>query len=160
VLLSGFSIGIISKNHLEQCMLNLELLMADPKKSEEGVWAEYATGKFLIARYNSERATQLRSELASKHYEQITSPDKSVAEATANKIEVEVTAKELLLDWENIYFGGEKIDYTPEQGIKFLGNPALKDLLTFVTNFSLNRMNYRDKIEFEVTESVKDLSDS
>lgn len=140
-------------------MLEINSLATDPKASEEGVWATFLGGRFLIARNNNDAAQFLRSKLALQNWDVITAGGEK-AEELALEISAEVLATHVLLDWANISVGGQEVAYTPELGKKYLLDKRFRDLHQFVENFSLNRTNYREKAEQEVAESVKDSAGS
>lgn len=136
-------------------MLDLDTLAVDPSAAEEGTWATFMGGRFLIARHNCDKANQLRSKLTLENWEAITAGDEK-SEEKAKEITARVTAESILLNWEGIAKGGKALKYTPELGYQHLFDPRFRDLAQFIENYSLNRANYREKAEREVVESVKD----
>ena len=138
-------------------MLDLKYLRADKKSSEEGTWAEYFGGKFLIARYNNDKATQLRAKLTLENYDKLISGEET-SECLLNEINAKVMAEAILLDWKDIGEDGKEIAFSPEVAFKFLFDPTLKDFYQFVENYSLNRANYQVKNEVAALESVKHTS--
>ncbi|MCY1301827.1 hypothetical protein D9M70_514600 [compost metagenome] len=137
-------------------MLDIESLAVDPVAAEEGTWASYLGAKFLIARHNSDKATFLRSKLTLERWDEITGEDAEVAGEAARQINAKVMAEAVLLDWEGVTKDGGEITYTPEVGYQYLVDPRFRDLVQYIENFSLNRANYRERVEAEVAESVKD----
>lgn len=136
-------------------MLELESLAVDPSAAEEGTWANFMGGRFLIARHNCDKANQLRSKLTLEKWDEITAGDEK-SEDIARQITTRVLAEAVLLDWEGVAKDGKALKYTPELGYQYLIDPRFRDLNQFIENYSLNRANYREKAEREVTESVKD----
>ena len=136
-------------------MLELDTLAVDPAAAEEGTWANFMGGRFLIARHNCDKANQLRSKLTLENWEKITAGDEA-AEELARQITARVTAETILLGWEGVAKDGKPLKYIPEIGYQYLIDPRFRDLAQFIENYSLNRANYREKAEREVTESVKD----
>lgn len=136
-------------------MLNLTKLAVDPVLASEGTWADYAGGRFLIARFNNPKAQELRSSLALKQMALLQSGTDE-GEAAAQAINVEVLAHTILLAWEGVSEDGKTaVAYTPEVGVKYLADPRFAELKEFIQNFSFNRENYQEKVEAEVTKSVK-----
>lgn len=136
-------------------MLDIDSLAVDPVAAESGVWANFMGARFLIARHNNEAGAFTRSKLALQKWD-ILSAGGPEADKAAAEISSQVTASHVLLDWEGVYSGGKAIKYTPERGLKYLTDPRFRDLQQFIENFSMNRANYREKAEQEVTDSVKD----
>lgn len=136
-------------------MLELNTLAVDPSAAQNGVWADFMGARFLIARHNNEAANFHRSRLVLDNFDAIQAQDDS-AEQLSRKIQVEVMANHVLLGWEGVTIDGSQVDYTPELGIKYLGDPRFSDLFQFVENFSLHRANFRERAEAEAAESVKD----
>lgn len=135
-------------------MLELNTLAVDPTASEEGTWANFLGGRFLIARHNCEKANQLRAKLTLENWDKISAGDEA-AEELAREITARVTAETILLGWEGVTKDGKAVEYTPELGYQYLIDPRFRDLSQFIENYSLNRANYREKAEREVVESVK-----
>lgn len=140
-------------------MLELNSLAVDPKAAEEGVWASFMGGKFLIARGNNDAAQFLRSKLALARWDELSAGDEKAGEIAVD-IAIEVLATHVLLDWKGVTVDGSEVEYTPELGKKYLGDSRFRDLRLFVENFSANRQNYQEKAEEEVAELVKDSADS
>lgn len=136
-------------------MLDIDSLAVDPTAAEEGVWASFMGAKFKIARSNSDRANHLRAKLTLARWDEITGGGEE-AEQIANEVQARVLAESVLLDWEGVTKAGKPIKYTPDLAFEYLNNPRFRDLAQFVENYSLNRGNYRDRVETEVAESVKD----
>lgn len=136
-------------------MLDIESLAVDPTAAEEGTWANFMGARFLIARLNNDKAIQLRSKLALENWDELTAGGEK-AEELSTKIDAQVLAEAVLLDWKGITAGGKEVKYSPKVGMKYLADPRFRDLVQFVQNYAVNRANYREKAEQEVTESVKD----
>lgn len=140
-------------------MLDIDSLAVDPTASEEGTWANFMGAKFLIARSNNSKATQLRAKLALENWDELTAGDEK-AEDLSREIDTKVLAETVLLGWENVTKGGKPVKYKPEIGYQYLIDPRFRDLLEFVQRYSFNRANYQEQAESEITESVKDSADS
>lgn len=140
-------------------MLDIDSLAVDPTASEEGTWANFMGAKFLIARSNNSKATQLRAKLALENWDALTAGDEK-AEELSREIDTKVLAETVLLGWESVTKGGKPVKYKPEIGYQYLIDLRFRDLLEFVQRYSFNRANYQEQAESEITESVKDSADS
>ena len=140
-------------------MLEIKSLSVDPVSAEEGTWANFMGAKFLIARHNSEKASQLRATLTLERWEEITANDEN-AQKLAHQIGTKVLAEAVLLDWKDVGDKGVEIKYTPEVGYSYLIDPRFRDLAQFVENYSMNRANYQERAEAEIADSVKSIAAS
>lgn len=138
-------------------MLDLKFLRADKKASEEGTWAEYFGGKFLIARFNNDNATQLRAKLTIENYDALMKGGEE-AVALNTEINARVMAETILLDWKDVGENGVELSFSKEAAFAYFSDPSLKDFYQFVENYSLNRTNYQTKAEEKVITSVKNTS--
>lgn len=138
-------------------MLDLKFLRADKKASEEGTWAEYFGGKFLIARFNNDNATQLRAKLTIENYDALMKGGEE-AVALNTEINARVMAETILLDWKDVGENGVELPFSKEVAFAYFSDPSLKDFYQFVENYSLNRTNYQTKTEEMVITSVKNTS--
>lgn len=138
-------------------MLNIESLAVDPKLASEGSWTKFAGAEFLIARNSNPKADQLRNQLfLSGDNMSIIQAGGEAMEKLAQEIDIEVMSQAILLDWKDVGDSkGKPIKYSPAVGKKFLGDEKYRDLHKFVENYSLNRANFRDRIEQDVAETVK-----
>lgn len=134
-------------------MLELKSLEVDPTLAEEGVWANFAGGKFLLARAGHAYKSRV-SELVIKDWDLINS-NTPEGEQRALDIYTQAAAEFILLDWKDVGSDGEELRYTSELGAKLLGDPRYNDLREFIDNFTSNRANYRGHVESEVVASVK-----
>ena len=139
-------------------MFVIDSLAVDLDSSENGRWFTYpGGGRFLIARYNNSKAEQMRSALTLANYEELQAGGEK-AEELFDKIEAEVMANTILLDWDEVATSGSNgkpVKYTAELGFAYLHRPDMRDFFNFVRNNSLNRANYSAKAEEEVVEDVK-----
>lgn len=142
-------------------MLNLKTLAIDSEASEDGRWVTYpgTPAKFLIRRFNSEVAEKLRTEMIIENHDELTGEDNEAGQAIGEKIDLEVLVRTILAGWEGV---GDEIDgevvevpYTYETGLKYLGDPAYRDLRRFVERYSMNSANYRAKQVESAAKSVK-----
>lgn len=135
-------------------MLDLKLFRVDPKATEEGTWAKYLGAEFLIAKYNNDAATHLRSVLSIEKYDILSKGNEESLKAQ-EEINARVMAETILLNWKGAGFDGKEVDYTVELGIKLFSDPAMRDFYQFVENYSLNRSNYQAANELAVLNEVK-----
>lgn len=142
-------------------MLNIETLAVDPKLAIEGTWAPFAGGKFLIARYNNPVAEQMRNSLfLTGDNMKVLQAGGEKADALAVEIEMEVMTTAVLLDWDDVAEADKALKYTPEVGKRLLTDERYRELLKFIENYSIQRGNYRERTEAEVSDSVKATADS
>lgn len=138
-------------------MLDLNSLRSDKKASEEGTWATYFGGKFLVARYNNDKATQLRAKLTIENFDVISKQDDE-ALRLSDEINAKVMSEAVLLDWQGVGIDGKEVKFSVEAAYKFLSDPELRDFYQFIENYSLNRSNYQTSNEVNALNSVKSLS--
>jgi hypothetical protein len=136
-------------------MLELTSIAVDPTLSQEGVWADFLGGRFLLARRGHEYNARL-GQLYNENLAVI--KDKDNAEVSTKKV-LEIYqrafADTVLKDWEGITENGKKLEYTPEVGFRILSDPRQAELSTFLEQFSLNHGNYQAAVEAEVANDVK-----
>jgi hypothetical protein len=140
-------------------MLDIDSLATDPKASEEGVWLPFLGAKFLVARHNNDKASQLRSKLALDNWDIVSAGDDKALQFAA-KIDTQVLAEAVLLDWDDLFSGGKKLKYTPALSQRYMEDVRFRDLRQFIENSSFNRAHYREVAEAEVADSVKSSADS
>lgn len=147
-------------------MLDLNTLAIDVEAAENGKWFPYPGGaEFLLGRFNSEAADQLRTKLTLENWEKLNPKDgDEAAIATANEvaagIDLQVLCEVILKDWKGVGENGKALKYTPELGKKYLGDKRFRDLRKFVENTAMRSTNWQEKVEAEVVESVKDIAAS
>ncbi|QBJ04562.1 tail assembly chaperone [Pseudomonas phage Lana] len=134
-------------------MLDLAKIAVDPKLSQEGVWAEFWGGRFLLARRGPAYQARL-GELYLEKKDLIKSDTKEGTEALM-EIYQRSFADTVLLNWEGVSDEGVEIEFSPEAAFKVLSDPRLAELTTFLEQFSLNHSNYREAAEAEVADNVK-----
>lgn len=143
-------------------MFDINSTAIDVEASEEGKWFDYEGGsKFLIARHSNDAAETMRAELTIEHWDALTdkeNPEK--ARELQRELECRVLCQHVLKDWKGVGSGGTLIKYTPEEGMKYLGDKRFKDLRRFVEINALNAGNWRAQAEEKAVESVKDTAAS
>lgn len=135
--------------------LELDSIAVEPTLAQEGVWANFLGGEFLLARRGPEYNARL-GQLYNENLAVI--KDKTNPEVSAKKV-LEIYqrafADTVLKDWRGITKGGKKLKYTPEKGFEILSDPRQAELATFLEQFSLNHANYQAAVEAEVASDVK-----
>lgn len=136
-------------------MLNLESIAIEPDLATKGVWADFAGGRFLLARIGAAYQQRL-VELYNQHRDLIQT---ETAEGNAKAVDIyrQVYAETVLLDWDQIVDNDKNpVKYTPELGMKILQDPRQYELVAFIEQFVSRRSNYQERVEQEVAEDVKD----
>lgn len=118
--------------------MKLSALRIDAERASGGVWFDYMPGvRFLIARWQNPAAEKRREELALAHASQgqeIQLEDDDLKQAAAEHI---------LLGWEGITDDeGNEIPYNKETALKWLRDPELADVWSFVKVKSTQRGAY------------------
>lgn len=135
--------------------LELDSIAVDPSLAQEGVWAKFLGGEFLLAR----RGHEYNARLGHLYNENLAAiKDKTNPEASSRlvlEIYQRAFADTVLKDWKGITQGGVPLEYTPEVGFKILSDPRQAELATFLEQFSLNHSNYQGAVEAEIAEDVK-----
>jgi len=123
-------------------MADINAIKVDLKKEIEGVWVDFILGiRLKIARARNVKYTELLQKLLDPYRKDIRE-NKVKAEDFAN-ILLEVRAKTILLDWENIEEEGKIIPYSVKKAIEYFKNPELKDFYDFVVGVSENADEYK-----------------
>jgi len=123
-------------------MADINAIKVDLKKEIEGVWVDFILGiRLKIARARNVKYTELLQKLLDPYRKDIRE-NKVKAEDFAN-ILLEVRAKTILLDWENIEEEGKTIPYSAKKAIEYFKNPELKDFYDFVVGVSENADEYK-----------------
>ncbi len=91
----------------------------DKEKEEKGVWEDFGDGcRVLIARANNPAFKESFKNATKPYRKQMvrgTFPDEK-----SSKIMIKVMAKTIVLDWENLFEGEDKIEYSIENAIMVL----------------------------------------
>ena len=140
-------------------MLDIDSLAVEPELANGGVWKEFNGAKWLIARYNSEKAAALRSKQVLDNLEVIQAGGEE-AEKLQEVFNLDVLSNCILIGWEGVTSKGEPLEYSPELARKYLADPRFAELRNFVENASVVRSNFQAKAEEEVAEQVKDTAAS
>ena len=134
-------------------MLDLDRIAVDPALSQEGVWAEFFGGRFLIAR----RGQVYNARLGQLYMDNKDEIKKDTPEGVKALMGIyqRAFAETVLLGWEGIGRGGVEIPFTVEAAYDLLSDPRQTELATFLEQFSLNHSNYQKVTEAEVADQVK-----
>lgn len=134
-------------------MLNLfKQFKTDETAEAKGVWRDYGEARFLIARAGNKNYTKLLGDLVEKHRVTLNAKGeagKKLADKKSEEIMVEVTAKTLLLDWENVAGEDDQpMSYSVENAIALLSAEGMKDFRKLIASFSEEEEQYRvEKLE-------------
>lgn len=135
-------------------MFDIDSIRTDPVKAREGVWVDYRGGRLKIASIENEDAENLRLTQVVKNADVIQAGGEE-AEKVANQIDTEVLAYHVLKDWEGMSQGGEPLEYTPELGVKLLGDPQMVRFRKDVERIAQSQRHYRPEAEEAAVTSVK-----
>lgn len=121
-------------------------LKTNSSLEKDGVWFQYEDAKFLIARMggdNIDRLEKANAKHLKKHAAAIRRNDLKIKQQ--KEISKEIFVDCCLLDWDNVYLEGEKLDYTRENAIKlFTDVPYILEVLESEAN---NIDNYKRDLE-------------
>lgn len=133
-------------------MANIEKIKTDSQKEIEGVWVDFALDiKLKIARARNPKYTELVRNLTEPI--RVKMRDDTIEMDELNEILLQVRAKTILLDWQNIEDkDGATISYSPEKVEEFFRDPELRDFYKFIIAVSENADQYRKDL---VKESEK-----
>lgn len=126
--------------------------------STQGVWADWMGAKWLIAKSGTDDhiATQ---ELIFKPYNNLMNTPGGLAPEKRRELMAEVVAKCILVGWdENVLDEQDQpVAYSWQQAQSFLLQSP--ELLKFVSNFSINDVNYRAASVGETGKKSQTISD-
>ena len=127
-------------------MANIEKIKTDLNKENEGVWVDFAEGiRLKIARARNPKYQELLRSLLEPKRKDIR--DDNVKIEDFNEILLEVRAKTILLDWENIEEDTDlhkgSVPYSSEKAKEYFENPELRDFYQFVVLISENAEQYK-----------------
>ena len=126
-------------------MADINQIMTDVKKENEGVWTEFAIGiELLIARARNpkyqeclrNKTENVRVDLRKEDFD-----EKEFAD-----ILLQVRAETVLLGWKNIEEDGQPVPYSKEKAMEYFRNPGLKDFYKFVVAVSENSDKYMKEL--------------
>lgn len=134
--------------------LCLDNIAIDPTAAESGVWMEYMSGRFLIARKTPVYDTRL-VELYNADYDLVRSGTPEGNQRAA-EITQELFAECILLDWDKIVDrAGNPVPYTKELGLQLIRDPRQYELVSAMERFSNHHKNFQAQVEAEVAADVK-----
>lgn len=135
--------------------LDLDSIAVEPNLAQEGVWADFLGGRFLLARRGHEYNAKL-GQLYNENLALI--KDKANPEVSARKV-LEIYqrafAETVVKNWEGITRGGVPVEFSAEEAFKILSDPRQAELCQYLEQFSLNHSNYQAAVEAEVANDVK-----
>ena len=125
-------------------LVDVRSLMVDLSKESDGVWVEYNGVELLIASSGKQDFLDAREAILEEHIEAIRND-----ELTADKLTdlaMPAVAEHILLDWKNLSEDGKEVEYSPEQALEYLTDPALKDMRNFILQVSSQRARFRQLV--------------
>ena len=112
----------------------------DQNAEENGTWAEYRGGQFLIARNSNIRFQRAINRLQQPHFKKIMKG--KLDPQIARESTCEAMAEGILLDWKDVVDErGKEVKFTKELGKQYL--LADTDFREFVAEFSDDSANFR-----------------
>jgi len=106
----------------------------------EGVWESWQGGRFLIAKSGTARHTRIQEEVFAPYKHKLSMP--SFSDDKRKELYAEVAAKGILVGWADLFDdSGEEIPYSVDAAAQMLLD--IPELLSFVSQFSINHANYR-----------------
>jgi hypothetical protein len=120
----------------------------DPQKELNGAWVDLKSTvnegeqkpRLLIARLGNRLHSKLMTKLYKQHHADLNSPDDDLQSLTDEKLNVEATARTILLGWEGIEYAGKKIAYSFENAVMLLNHADFRNLvLAHARNFEYYR---------------------
>lgn len=135
--------------------LELDSIAVDPTLAQDGVWAEFLGGRFLLAR----RSHEYNAKLGQLYNENLAIiKDKANPEVSTKKV-LEIYqrafAETVIKGWEGITKGGVPLPFSAEAAFMILSDPRQAELAQFLEQFSLNHGNYQAAVEAEIAHDVK-----
>ncbi|AAX84860.1 hypothetical protein [Xanthomonas phage Xp15] len=111
------------------------------EKLEEGVWAEYQGGQFLIA-YAGGVKFQRRMTALRKPFRRQEERGDQIDPAVLRKITCQAISEVILLDWKEVASKGEPVPYSREMAFKALVND--ERFRNFVMEHSMELQNFEE----------------
>lgn len=123
--------------------MKLSSIKQDQEKSENGVWVPFTDGlKILIARAGNAECKKMTARLQKPLEKRIRKG--LVEDSVLSDIAKKVTAKHIILDWENLEDDdGEEIPYSPEKAYELISDPENEIFYNWVLEASVDEMNFR-----------------
>lgn len=124
--------------------------------SADGVWADWQGGRFLIAKSGTAKHVKIQERVFKPYKHQLNLP--SFDSELRKDLMAQVAAEAILVGWdESIVDDNDKpIEYSVERAAQMLLD--IPELTEFVTNFSLNHINYRAETVAETAKKSDELS--
>lgn len=136
--------------------MDLRKFAVDIEKEVEGVWVDIGDRTRLkIARANNPAYNKLFLKL-SQPYSRM-AKNGLMPENKARELFAEVTAKTILLDWENLELDNQNIPYSIEKAQEILQNPEFQPFKKFIDEFSQDEANFRQE---EIAKEMGELPSS
>lgn len=128
--------------------MNLNSFKTDPTL-DEGAWINLGDGRLKIARLGSPKYQSAAAKKLKPHRDAIELS--LMKDAEAQKIEIELLADFVLLDWDNVELDGEKLPYSRENAIRALNIEVFRN---WVRDQARDLENFRAKETASAVEAV------
>jgi len=121
-------------------MAKLSQIKSDPKKTDEGIWLDFAAGiRLKIARLHNPAYAKYMTALQKPYIRQV----------RAGTLDAEISARltKQVVAWENIEDEkGQAIPYSPEKALELISDPTLFELYDFVLEVAASAELYRAQL--------------
>lgn len=131
--------GVMGRMPSRLPLMDLKTFKTDPTL-DEGAWVNLGDARLKIARLGSPKYASAAAKRLKPHRESLelgVMPD-----AEAQKIEIELLADFILLDWENVSLEGQPLPYGRDNVIRALGIEVFR---TWVKDQARDLENFRTK---------------
>lgn len=138
-------------------MFDIATIAVDPVKTKEGVWVTFANtdAMFLITRYQTKEAEFARTQKLAQMYKELKEDDTQALAERIAKIDAEVMASHVLLDWKNIGYKGKEIPFSKETALVLLSKPEFESIFQFIFQESIAYSNFASEQEDLIVTDVK-----
>lgn len=122
----------------------LKTFKTDKKSENDGVWVLMDDGKsrIKVARWGNTRFREAMHRKMQRY--KMAAKVKTIPEDVYQSILSEVMSETILMDWENMTWGGEPLPYTHENVMKAL---ELEDFKNIVSGFADDMANFKAELD-------------
>lgn len=121
----------------------------DEQKEVQGVWHPMGDGRVLVARSGNRKYAKAISK-AYQQNQHLLQVETDEADKLGDDIVIDVMARTILLGWENLSLGGERLEYSVDNAKRLL---SIKDFRKHIAKLSEDMEQYKAKEEQEAGES-------
>ncbi len=131
--------------------MDLSDFKTDVTASEDGVWIDIdSDASVKVARANNKKFRKRLQQLTAP-YKRLIEQDK-ISDDKLDELLVIALAECVLLDWRGLSVNGENIEYSRENAIKILSDPAYVDFRDYIVSLSQDADVFREKEIEAITE--------